>query len=51
MTWLQLWKKIGKQPLRLTRQKDVTIEIQGVKHKCDLVYVDNGNDWHLVIKE
>lgn len=51
MTWFQLWKKIGKQPLRLTRQKEVTIEIQGVKYKCDLVYVDNGNDWHLVIKE
>lgn len=51
MTWLQLWEKIGRQPLRLTRQKEVTIKIQDMEYKCEIVYEDNGNDWYLIIKE
>lgn len=51
MTWLQLLKKIGKQPLRLTRQKEVTIKIRGVEYKCEIEYEDNGNNWHLILKE
>ena len=51
MTWLQLWEKIGRQPLQLTRQKEVTIKMQGMEYKCNIVYENNGNDWYLVIKE
>ena len=50
MTWLQLWKRIGKQPLCLTKYKDVTIKLQDGEHKCKIVYTDNGNDWHLEIE-
>lgn len=51
MTWLQLWKRIGKQPLRLTRQKEVTIKIEDIEYKCEIIYENNGNNWCLVIKE
>ena len=50
MTWLQLWKRIGKQPLRLTQHKPVTIKLQDGEHKCKIVYTNNGNDWHLEIE-
>lgn len=51
MTWLQLWKKIGKQPLRLTKYKKVVVKIQDTVYECELKYDDSGNDWYLVIKE
>ena len=51
MTWLQLWDKIGKQPLRLTRQNEVMVKIRGMEFKCELVYADNGNYFYLVAKE
>ena len=51
MTWVQLWDKIGKQPLRLTKQKWVVVKIRGMKFKCELVYEDNGNDFYLVATE
>lgn len=51
MTWLQLWKKLGKQPLRLTNNKEVTIKLQDGEHRCKLVYTDNGNDFHLEIEK
>lgn len=50
MTWYQLWKRMCKQPLRLVRNKDVTIKLQGEIYKCKLVYTDNGSDWHLEIE-
>lgn len=50
MTWFQLWKRIGKQPLRSTQHKDVTIKLPDGEHKCAIVYTDNGNDWHLEIE-
>ena len=28
MTWYQLWKRIGKQPLHSTKYKDVTIKLK-----------------------
>lgn len=51
MTWYQLFKRIGKQPLRLVRNKDVTIKIGNEMHKCKIVYTDNGNDWYLELDE
>ena len=50
MTWFQLWKRIGKQPLRVTQHKDVTIKLPDGEHKCVIVYTNNGNDWHLEIE-
>ena len=50
MTWYQLWKRIGKQTLRSTRNKDVTIKLQDKEYKCKLVYTHNGSDWHLEIE-
>ena len=50
MTWLQLWKRIGKQPLRLTKYRDVTIKLHDGEYKCKLVYTHNGSDWHLEIE-
>ena len=49
MTWYQLFKRIGKQPLYLVRNKDVTIKIDDEIYKCKIVYTDSGNDWHLEI--
>ena len=49
MTWFQLWEKIGEQPLRITKYKDVTIKIDDMEYKCKIVYTDDGNDWCLVI--
>jgi hypothetical protein len=51
MTWLQLWKRIGKQPLHATKNKDVKIKLQDVEYKCKLVYTDNGSDWHLELDD
>lgn len=46
-TWLQLWKRIGKQPLRLTRGNYVTVEIDGQRVECALVFEHNGSKWFL----
>jgi len=52
MTWLQLWKRIGKQPLRFTKYKQVMVKLpDGTEHNCKLVYTDNGNNWHLEFDE
>lgn len=50
MTWLKLFNRIAKQPLSLTRNKDVTIKLKDGEYKCKLVYTDNGSDWHLEIE-
>ena len=51
MTWFQLWKKIGKQPLRLTQHNPVIIKIQDKEYRCKIVYTENGNNWHLEIEK
>ena len=51
MTWFQLWHRIGKQPLSVTRHKNVTVKIDDTEYKCKLVYTDNGNNWHLEVEE
>ena len=50
MTWFKLFNRIAKQPLSLTRNKDVTIKLKDGEYKCKLVYTDNGSDWHLEIE-
>jgi hypothetical protein len=51
MTWFQLWKKIGKQPLRLTQHNPVTIKIQDKEYQCKIVYTENGKNWHLEVTD
>lgn len=46
MTWYQLFNKIGKQPLYLTRHKDVIVKMPDSEYICKLVYT-SGIDWHL----
>ena len=50
MTWFQLWRRIGKQPLHSTKYKDVTIKLKDGEYKCKIVYTHNGSDWHLEIE-
>lgn len=51
MTWFQLFKRIGKQPLSATQHKDVTVKVNDELYTCKLVYTNNGNDWHLEVDE
>lgn len=51
MTWLRLWGKIGKQPIRITRNKDVTVCHKGTMYKAKLKFVKNGNDFFLETEE
>lgn len=50
MTWLQLYKRIGVQPLKRTRGKKVQVLINGELKECKLVYTHNGSDFHLEIE-
>lgn len=47
ITWLRLFNRIGKQPLKATRTKAVTVKHGGVFYNAKLVYDKNGSDWHL----
>jgi hypothetical protein len=43
MTWFQLWKRFGKQPLHLTKSKDVPIKLPDGEHECMFVYTSSGD--------
>lgn len=47
MTWLQLWKKIGKQPLKRTQNRKVTIYHNGMIYEAEMRYTNNGNYFYL----
>lgn len=49
ITWYQLWKRIGKQPLHKTRNTKVQVLVHGELKECALVFTDNGSDFHLQI--
>jgi len=52
MTWYQLWKRLGKQPLYNTQNKNIEIEdSQGKLHKGKLEYYDNGSHFKLVMDD
>lgn len=51
ITWLALWKRIGKQPLFRTQHSKVQILINGELKECALVFTDNGSKFHLEIAE
>ena len=48
ITWCQLWKRIGKQPLSITQHRNVQIKIDGQLKDCVLVY-DSGTSFHLEV--
>lgn len=48
ISWFALWKRIGKQPLKLTRANYVKCNINGQMWYCQLVYTHSGSDFHLV---
>ena len=48
MTWLQLWKRISVQPIKIAQNKNVTVVLKdGTKYNCKLIFTNNGNDFHL----
>lgn len=52
MTWYQLWKRLGKQPLYRTQHDNIIIvDKQGIEHKCRLEYYDNGSYFKLIMED
>lgn len=49
ITWCQLYKRIGKQPIRKTQNARVQVLINGELKECALVFTNNGSDFHLEI--
>ena len=47
ISWYQLYKRIGKQPLHKTRNTKVQILINGELKECALVFTNNGSDFYL----
>ena len=42
MKLLEIWKRIGKQPLRITRQKDAVVFLGGKEYKISNIVYDRG---------
>jgi len=52
MTWYQLWKRLGKQPLYNTQNKNIKIEdSNGNLHNGKLEYYNNGSNFKLVVDD
>lgn len=50
ITWYNLWKRLGKQPMHKTRsQKVIVVDRNGEKHECILEFINNGSDFYLKI--
>lgn len=49
ISWYQLWKRIGKQPLHRTRNAKVQVIVDGELKECALVFTNNGSDFYLEI--
>ena len=47
ISWYQLWKRIGKQPMYKTQNTKVQVLINGELKECALIFTNNGNDFHL----
>ena len=47
MTWYQLWKKIGVQPLRKTQNRKVVVYHNGMIYEAKMKYTNNGNYFFL----
>lgn len=51
MTWIQLWEKIGKQPLKRAKGKKVVVYHQGVLYEATLKFSDNGSFFYIETME
>lgn len=49
VSWYQLCRKIGKQPLYKTRNNKVHVLVNEELKECCLVFTDNGSYFHLEI--
>lgn len=49
ISWYALWKRIGKQPIKKTRDTKVQVLVNGELKECSLVFTNNGSDFHLEI--
>ena len=47
ISWYQLYKRIGKQTLRKTRNIKVQVLIDGELKECALVFTNNDSNFHL----
>lgn len=48
ISWLALWIRIGKQPIKKTRGEYVKCCINGQIWYCRLLYTHNGSDFYLI---
>lgn len=46
-TWLQLYDRLGKQPLSKTRDQRIILKKDGKSIPLHLTYNENGNEWWL----
>lgn len=49
ISWYSLHKRISKQPIHVTRNTKVQVQIYGELKECALVYTNNGSKFHLEI--
>ena len=47
ISWCQLYKRIGKQPIYKTQNTKVHVLIDGELKECALVFTNNGSNFHL----
>lgn len=47
ISWCQLYKRIGKQPIHKTQNTKVQVLINGKLKECALVFTNNGSDFYL----
>lgn len=47
ISWYALWKRLGKQPLKVTRGRYVKVYKDGIMWNCKLIYTQNGSDFYL----
>ena len=47
LNWYQLYKKIGRQTIRKTRNTKVQVLIDGELKECVLVFTNDGEEFHL----
>ena len=46
-TWLQLYNRLGRQPIRKTRDQRIILKKNNKVIPLHLVYNENGTDWWL----
>ena len=47
ISWYQLWKRIGKQPMYKTQNTKAHVLIDGELKECVVVFTNHGSDFRL----